>query len=51
MQPLWLSLSASHRGHTLSLAVGILEIPITSAVVFALLPHQGYSECVLPSAA
>ena len=50
MQPLWLSLSASHRGNTLSLAVGILEIPITSAVVFPL-PHQGYSECVLPFAA
>ena len=40
----------SHRGYTLSLVVGILEIPITSAVVFPLLPHQGYGECALPSA-
>ena len=41
---LWLPLSVSHSGNTLFLAVGILEIPITSAVVFPLLPHQGYSK-------
>ena len=41
---LWLPLSVSHSGNTLFLAVGILEIPITSAVVFPLLPHHGYSE-------
>ena len=46
-----LSLSVSHRGNSLSLVVGVLEIPITCAVVFPLLPHQGYGECALPSAA
>ena len=44
MQLLLLPLSVSHSGNTLFLAVGILEIPITSAVVFPLLPHHGYSE-------
>ena len=44
MQLLWLPRSTSHSGNTLFLAVGILEIPITSAVVFPLLPHHGYSE-------
>ena len=34
MQLLWLPRSTSHSGNTLFLAVGILEIPITSAVVF-----------------
>ena len=41
----------SHRGNTLSLVVGVLEIPIMSAVVFPLLPHHGYGECALSSAA